>query len=115
MDTWTPFRCPQCGGWAFGRDAGTSRFRCNSDHSGRPLSISRDKPCGWQGVYFIQIQAEPSEAGGYTMTIPAMPGCISEGDTLAGALRNLAEAVELYQDEPGTPDSIEPLRRDRQR
>ena len=29
-----------------------------------------------------------------------MPGCISEGDTLAGALRNLAEAVELWQDEP---------------
>ena len=31
------------------------------------------------------------------------------------ALGNLAEAVELYQDEPGTPDSIEPLRLDRQR
>jgi predicted RNase H-like HicB family nuclease len=27
---------------------------------------------------------EPQEEGGYTVTVPSLPGCISEGDTYAG-------------------------------
>lgn len=37
--------------------------------------------------------------GGYTISISNRPGCVSEGDTIPEALRNLAEAIELY-DEP---------------
>lgn len=37
-----------------------------------------------------------SEVGGYTATIPALPGCISEGDTFEEALKNIQEAAELY-------------------
>jgi predicted RNase H-like HicB family nuclease len=37
-----------------------------------------------------------AEAGGYTAYIPALPGCISEGDTFEAALRNITEAAELY-------------------
>ncbi len=47
----------------------------------------------------IQVTLESSSDGGYTVTISDRPGCISEGDTVPDALRNLAEAVELY-DEP---------------
>ncbi len=36
------------------------------------------------------------DAGGYTVTIPALPGCISEGDTFEEALKNIQEAAELY-------------------
>ena len=36
------------------------------------------------------------QAGGYTVTIPALPGCISEGDTFEEALKNIKEAAELY-------------------
>lgn len=36
------------------------------------------------------------EVGGYTVTIPALPGCISEGDTFEDALENIQEAAELY-------------------
>lgn len=40
---------------------------------------------------------EPDAAvGGYTAYIPALPGCISEGDTFEAALRNITEAAELY-------------------
>lgn len=36
------------------------------------------------------------ERGGYTVTIPALPGCISEGDTFELALKNIEEAASLY-------------------
>jgi predicted RNase H-like HicB family nuclease len=39
---------------------------------------------------------EPSEDGGYTVTVPSLPGCISEGDTRDEALVNIREAIQLY-------------------
>ena len=40
---------------------------------------------------------EPDEKmGGFTVTIPSLPGCISEGDTFEEALRNIKEAASLY-------------------
>jgi len=39
---------------------------------------------------------EPQEEGGFTVTVPALPGCISEGDTYDEALTNIKEAIALY-------------------
>lgn len=39
---------------------------------------------------------EPDPKEGYTVTIPALPGCISEGDDFESALRNVREAALLY-------------------
>lgn len=36
------------------------------------------------------------KVGGYTVTIPALPGCISEGDTFEEASKNIEEAASLY-------------------
>lgn len=48
-------------------------------------------------VYQYTAIFEPDEeAGGYTVTIPSLPGCISEGDTFEEALRNIQEAAILY-------------------
>jgi predicted RNase H-like HicB family nuclease len=44
----------------------------------------------------LQILLEHSSDGGYTMTVPASPGCISEGKTREGAITNIEEAVALY-------------------
>jgi predicted RNase H-like HicB family nuclease len=44
----------------------------------------------------IKILLEISEEGGYTAVVPALPGCISEGDTREEALRNIREAIDLY-------------------
>ncbi|MBA3533179.1 MAG: type II toxin-antitoxin system HicB family antitoxin [Ardenticatenales bacterium] len=44
----------------------------------------------------LQVVLEPSDEGGYTVYVPSLPGCISEGDTLEEALANIREAVELY-------------------
>lgn len=44
----------------------------------------------------LKIILEPSEEGGYTAYVPALPGCISEGDTSDDAMANIREAVQLY-------------------
>jgi len=44
----------------------------------------------------FQTIFEPSEDGGYTVYVPSLPGCISEGDTYEEALANIREAIELY-------------------
>ena len=45
----------------------------------------------------VRVVLEPcEEEGGYTAYVPALPGCISEGDTVDEAMRNIREAIELY-------------------
>ncbi|MBI5190617.1 MAG: type II toxin-antitoxin system HicB family antitoxin [Nitrospirae bacterium] len=44
----------------------------------------------------LKIVLEPSDEGGYTVYVPSLPGCISEGDTEQEALSNIREAIELY-------------------
>ncbi|HSJ55177.1 MAG TPA: type II toxin-antitoxin system HicB family antitoxin [Anaerolineae bacterium] len=44
----------------------------------------------------VQVVLEPSDEGGYTVYVPALPGCVSEGDSVDEALRNIREAIELY-------------------
>jgi len=44
----------------------------------------------------LRVVLEPSDEGGYTAIVPALPGCISEGDTREVALRNIREAIDLY-------------------
>lgn len=45
----------------------------------------------------FQVVLEPcQEDGGYTIHVPALPGCISEGDTEEEALENIEEAIDLY-------------------
>lgn len=47
-------------------------------------------------VYQYTAVFEPDKSGAYTVTIPALPGCISEGETFEEALKNIQEAAELY-------------------
>lgn len=44
----------------------------------------------------IKVVLEPSDEGGYTIYVPSLPGCISEGETIDEALENIQEAIELY-------------------
>ena len=44
--------------------------------------------------YKIVLQREKD--GGYVVTVPALPGCVSQGDTRGLALKNIKEAIELY-------------------
>jgi predicted RNase H-like HicB family nuclease len=44
----------------------------------------------------FKVVLEPSEDGGFTIYVPSLPGCISEGETEEEALTNIQEAIELY-------------------
>ena len=44
----------------------------------------------------LTVVLEPSDEGGYTVYVPCLPGCISEGGTRDEALGNIKEAIELY-------------------
>lgn len=44
----------------------------------------------------FKVILEPSDEGGYTVYVPSLPGCISEGETVEDALKNIREAVKLY-------------------
>jgi predicted RNase H-like HicB family nuclease len=44
----------------------------------------------------LRVVLEPSDEGGFTAIVPALPGCLSEGDTREEALHNIEEAIRLY-------------------
>lgn len=46
----------------------------------------------------FQVIFIPQAEGGFTAEVLDLPGCISEGDTLEEAQKNIQEAIELYLD-----------------
>ncbi|MDJ0510166.1 MAG: type II toxin-antitoxin system HicB family antitoxin [Crocosphaera sp.] len=51
----------------------------------------------------LNVILEPSDEGGYTVYVPSLPGCISEGDNIEDALNNIKEAIELYLESDDLP------------
>ncbi len=44
----------------------------------------------------LKIVLMPAAGGGYTVTVPRLPGCIAEGETHDQALANIRDAIEQY-------------------
>jgi predicted RNase H-like HicB family nuclease len=44
----------------------------------------------------IKVILEKDEDGFFVATVPALPGCISQGKTERQALQNIKEAIELH-------------------
>lgn len=66
---------------------------------GRRHTIEKEKgfiPESGENLLRLKVVLEPSDEGGYTVYVPSLPGCISEGETLEEALKNIREAIELY-------------------
>ena len=47
-------------------------------------------------VYTYTVLFEPAVEGGYTVSVPMLPGVITEGDTLAEARERVREAIRGY-------------------
>jgi predicted RNase H-like HicB family nuclease len=63
--------------------------------------------------YIFPAIFEVCEEGGYTVTFPDLPGCITEGDDIAEALRMAKDALELHlycfeEDREEIPDPTAP-------
>jgi antitoxin HicB len=44
----------------------------------------------------LKVLVQPESSGGYSVSVPAMPGCHSQGETLQEALANIREAADLW-------------------
>ena len=58
----------------------------------------------------LRVILEPSDEGGYTVFVPSLPGCISEGQTKDEALDNIRDAIRgclQVRAENGMPLTIE--------
>ena len=47
-----------------------------------------------QRTYSIVL--EPEEGGGYAVTVPALPGCFTQGKTVEEAMERAAEAISVH-------------------
>jgi predicted RNase H-like HicB family nuclease len=45
--------------------------------------------------YSVVFLPEP-EAGGFSVLVPALPGCLTQGETIEEALANAREAIGLH-------------------
>lgn len=44
--------------------------------------------------YAVRLISE--EDGGFSVVVPGLPGCVSQGETRDEALENIKEAIRLY-------------------
>lgn len=42
----------------------------------------------------LEVLIHPAEEGGFWAEVPALPGCVSEGDTFDETVDNIREAME---------------------
>jgi predicted RNase H-like HicB family nuclease len=62
--------------------------------------------------YTVILQREGD--GGYVGTVPALPGCVSQGDSREELLRNIEEAIELYLEDVKAAGEPIPVEDDRE-
>ena len=61
--------------------------------------------------YTVVLERETD--GGFVASVPALPGCVSQGTDRAEALENVREAIELYLEDcraAGDPIPVEECR-----
>jgi predicted RNase H-like HicB family nuclease len=51
---------------------------------------------GKSRIYSYTVFYEAAPEGGYVVSVPALPGCHSQGESLEEAERNIREAIEVY-------------------
>jgi predicted RNase H-like HicB family nuclease len=60
------------------------------------ISAPRDAMVKVRGRTYKAVLTPDLEAGGYTVEVPELPGCLTEGDDLAEARRMTKDAIELW-------------------
>ena len=47
-------------------------------------------------TYTYTVLLEPAEEGGYVVTVPALPGCVTQGETYEEAVTMAQECIEGF-------------------
>ena len=55
----------------------------------------------------IRAIIHPAAEGGYWAEVPALPGCVTEGDTMEEVVANLKDAIEGWLDVANSRNAIE--------
>lgn len=55
----------------------------------------------------IKAIIHPAEEGGFWAEVPALPGCITEGDTMEEILKNLKDAIEGWLEVANSAYSVD--------
>ena len=56
----------------------------------------------------LKVLIHPAEEGGFWAEVPALPGCVSEGDTRDETLANVREAAEGWLEVAASRAPIDP-------
>jgi predicted RNase H-like HicB family nuclease len=59
----------------------------------------------------IKAIIHPAEEGGYWAEVPALPGCITERDSMGEVVANLKDAIECWLDVANSRNRIAPTDR----
>lgn len=49
-----------------------------------------------QKIFKYTAIFEPAEEGGYVVSVPALPGCATQGETFEDAVYMIKDAIQLY-------------------
>ncbi len=65
-------------------------------------------------IYNYTVVITPDVTGGYVVTCPALPGLVTQGETLEEARANAMEAIDLYlevllEDGEPIPQDVAPM------
>jgi antitoxin HicB len=47
-------------------------------------------------TYVYTVHLEPAEEGGYVVTVPALPGCITQGETYGEAIAMAEDCIRGF-------------------
>jgi predicted RNase H-like HicB family nuclease len=54
-----------------------------------------------------QAVFQEENEGGFSVWVPDLPGCASQGETLEEAIKNIKEAIELYLEDSAPADLLD--------
>jgi predicted RNase H-like HicB family nuclease len=86
--------------------AATDTFDATARLCFTPPAMPRETLTTTESTYTVVFEPDP-EAGGYVVTYPALPGLVTEGDTLEEARAMAADAIRAWLEslrEDGLPD-----------
>ena len=72
-------------------------------------SITRQKKTGHLNIPVVFL---PEPEGGFTVTVPSLPGCVTFGKNINEAKRMAQEAIELYLEDMAADGEVSPANTD---